>query len=259
MKNRTGTFYGIGVGPGDPELITLKAVKAINKVDVIFAASSIKNKYSLAVEIAKPHISESADVRLLSFQMSKNENTKKELWLENSKKILSELDKGRDVAFLTLGDSMTYSTFGYLMKIIQQERPKIKIDTIPGIPSYVAAASRLNIPLVEGDESLLITSGARGGKELRKYAGIIDNVVLLKTYRHVKDINDALSEANLLQNSCGISKCGREGQIYYQDVRALEHRPPDYWSLIIAKKNIEECVTGGSGNGSILQEQKAEV
>lgn len=258
MKNKTGTFYGIGVGPGDPELITLKAVRIINKVDVIFAASSIKNKHSLAVEIAKPHISETADIRLLSFQMSNNENEKEELWNGNTEIILSELEKGKNVAFLTLGDSMTYSTYGYLMKIIQKAKPEINIETIPGITSYLAAASALNIPLVEGDESLLITSGARGGQELRKYSESVENVVLLKTYRNVKDINDALEEANLIKNSRGITKVGREGQGFYNDVRELENLKPDYWSLIVAKKNGSQFVSGGSGNGT-RQEKKTEI
>lgn len=239
MKNQTGTFYGIGVGPGDPELLTLKAVRVINKVDVIFAASSIKNNHSLAIDIAKPHISDTADIRMLSFQMSNNENEKELLWEENAMLIIEQLEKGKDVAFLTLGDSLTYSTYGYLVRIVQQKNPDILIESIPGITSYLAAASRMNVPLVEGDESLLITSGARGGEELRKYSTCAENVVLLKTYKNVKDINKALTEANLIENSRGITKCGREGEIIFKDVKDLEKRKPDYWSLIIAKRKLK--------------------
>ncbi|MDM8523535.1 precorrin-2 C(20)-methyltransferase [Desulfococcaceae bacterium HSG8] len=238
MNDQIGTFYGIGVGPGDPELLTLKAVRIINKVDVIFAASSIKNNYSLAVDIAKLHISESADIRMLPFQMSNNENEKEVLWRENAERIMAELEKGRDAAFLTLGDLLTYSTYGYLVRAIKKKNPLIHIESVPGIPSYLAAASRLNLPLVEGDESLLITSGARGGKELRKYSKCVENVVLLKTYKHIEDINKALSEAGLIENSRGISRCGREDEEIFEDVRALEKRKPDYWSLIIAKRKI---------------------
>jgi len=237
MKVQTGTFYGVGVGPGDPELLTLKAVRAINKVDVIFAASSIKNKHSLAVNIAKPHISATADFRMLSFQMSNNESEKEVLWRKNADQIIAELEKGKDVAFLTLGDSLTYSTYGYLVRSIQEKKPHINIVSIPGITSYLAAASRMNLPLVEGDESLLITSGARGGKQLRKYSKCTENVVILKTYKNVKDINDALSEADLIEDSWGISRCGREGEEIFEDVRDFEKRKPDYWSLIIAKRS----------------------
>lgn len=237
MRNKTGILYGIGVGPGDPDLLTIKAAKILNRVDIVFAASSIKNKYSLAVDIARPHISDHADVRMLPFQMSNNEKDREKLWEQNAAVILKELEKGKSVAFLTLGDSLTYSTFGYLLKIINFRAPYIKVISIPGITSYQAAASCINTPLVEGDESLLITSGARGGDELRKSGISTENVVLMKAYRNVTDINAALKDANLLENSIGISKCGRKDEEIIWDVREFEKRKPDYWTLVIAKRN----------------------
>ena len=237
METKTGTLYGIGVGPGDPDLLTIKAVKIIKAVDVVFAASSIKNKHSLAVEIARLHMSNDTDVRALPFQMSNNEAERENLWEQNATLIVQELEKGRSVAFLTLGDSLTYSTYGYLMKIIKQTAPHVKIVSVPGITSYQAAAARLNTPLVEGDESLLVTSGARGGDELRKCGIAADNVVLLKAYKNVTDINSALKDADLLGNSVGISKCGRKDEQIVRDVREFEKRKPDYWTLVIAKKN----------------------
>ncbi len=236
METKTGTLYGIGVGPGDPDLLTIKAVKMLNSVDVVFAASSIKNKHSLAVEIVRPHLSGNVDVRALPFQMSNNEGERETLWEENAAIIMAELEKGKSAAFITLGDSLTYSTYGYLLKIINRKAPHIKVVSVPGITSYQAAAARINTPLVEGDESLLITSGARGGDELRKYGGSTDNVVLLKAYKNVADINSALKDANLLENSVGISKCGRKDEEIVRDVREFETRKPDYWTLVIAKK-----------------------
>lgn len=232
----TGTFYGIGVGPGDPELLTLKAVQALNRADVVFAASSIKNDYSLAVEIARPHLSDAADVRLLPFQMSHKVEEKERLWQENADIIIAELEAGRNAAFLTLGDALTYSTFGYLARIVAEKKPHINICSIPGIPSFLAAAACLNQPLVEGDESLLLTSGAHGGAELRKYGKNINNVVMLKVYRHITDINQALAEVDLLNNSRCISRIGREGEEVIENVTELENRKPNYWSLIIAKR-----------------------
>jgi len=237
METKTGTLFGIGVGPGDPDLLTIKAVKILKSVDIVFAASSIKNKHSLAVEIARPHISENADVRTLPFQMSNNESERGKLWENNAEIIMAELEQGKSVAFLTLGDSLTYSTYGYLLKIINQKAPHINIVSVPGITSYQAAAARINTPLVEGDESLLITSGARGGDELRKYGLSADNVVLLKAYKNIADINSALRDANLLENSIGISKCGRKDEQIVHDVRDFETRRPDYWTLVIAKRN----------------------
>jgi precorrin-2/cobalt-factor-2 C20-methyltransferase len=237
MNHKTGILYGVGVGPGDPDLLTIKAIKILSHVDVVFAASSIKNNHSLAIEIARPHLPENKDVRMLSFQMSNNENSRELLWQQNVGLIMKELEKGKSVAFLTLGDSLTYSTFGYLLKIINQQAPHIKVVCVPGITSYQAAASRINTPLVEGDESLLIMSGARGGDEIRKYGASTDNVVLLKAYRNVADINSALKDADLLKNSVGITRCGRKNEEIILDITEFEKRKPDYWTLVIAKKN----------------------
>jgi precorrin-2/cobalt-factor-2 C20-methyltransferase len=181
-------------------------------------------------------MSADADVRALPFQMSNNESERGKLWEQNAELILSELREGKSVAFLTLGDSLTYSTFGYLLKIIRQKAPHITIVSVPGITSYQAAAARINTPLVEGDESLLITSGARGGNELRKCGASADNVVLLKAYKNIVDINCALKDADLLENSIGISKCGRKDEQIFRDVREFEKRKPDYWTLVIAKR-----------------------
>lgn len=236
MDINPGILYGIGVGPGDPDLITVKAVKILKKVDVVFSASSIKNSHSLAVEIAKPHLTENTKVKSLSFQMSNNEAERETLWQENAGIIMAELNQGKNAAFLTLGDSLTYSTFGYLLKIIQKKAPHIEINSVPGITSYQAAASRINTPLVEGDQSLLITSGARGGDELRKYGALADNVVLLKAYKNVSDINYALMDADLLENSIGICRCGRTDEKIVRDVREFEKQKPNYWTLLIAKR-----------------------
>jgi hypothetical protein len=103
MEKKTGTLYGIGVGPGDPDLITLKAANILNQVDIVFAAASTKNNHSLAVNIARPHISDNAAVKMLRFPMSTDKNKTREAWRDHSQTIIAELEKGKNVAFLTLG------------------------------------------------------------------------------------------------------------------------------------------------------------
>ena len=237
MSETRGVLYGVGVGPGDPDLITIKAIKILREAEVIFAASSINNSHSLAVEIARPHLSGHQDIRVLQFQMSHNEAGREALWEQNSQVIIEEIEQGKKVAFLTLGDPMTYSTFGYLIRTIHGVKPAVSIVTIPGITSYQAAAARINTPLVEGDESLLITSGVRGGAQVRKFMEQAENIVLLKTYKNISDINEALLDGGLIGNCVGISKCGREGETIVADVRECKGWKPDYWTLYIAKKN----------------------
>lgn len=231
-----GKLYGIGVGPGDPELLTLKAVRVINEADVIYTAASAKNSYSLAVEIATPHISSRASIESLSFPMTSDKQVTTDAWNRNAEIIAETLKSGKTAAFLTLGDPSTYSTFGYILKSLKHVMPEADIETIPGITSFHAAAARLNRTLVEAEQSLLITSGAYGGAHLRECAANVENIVLLKAYKNTRDINQALKDNGLFENSIAISKCGRKGETIVENLDDLETRTPDYWTLILAGK-----------------------
>ena len=237
MKQKTGTFFGIGVGPGDPDLITLKATKVLKNVQMVFAAASTKNDHSLAVNIARAHIPVQTPVQKLCFPMTTDREETKRAWKENANIIYTRLEEGIDAAFLTLGDAMTYSTFGYLMKHVQKIDPQVEIQTVPGITSYQAAAARLNTPLVEGEESLMVVSGAKGGNRLRELDGKPENVVFMKAYRNVGDIKDAIDEVGSYPSSVGIKNCSHLNEEIIPDIEELTKRMPDYWTLIIAKQN----------------------
>lgn len=236
MKEKKGTLYGIGVGPGDPDLIPVKSVKILESVDVVFGASSTKNKFSLAAQIAGKYIPDDTQMLMLPFPMTKDEDAKIRAWEENARQIIHVLEKGKDAAFLTLGDTLTYSTFGYILRAVQKLAPEISVVTIPGITSYQAAAARTNTPLMEGEESLLILSGVNGGSHLRERLTTTENVVFLKAYKHAQDIVAAVEEAGMVENSFGISKCCRADEEIIRDIREFNHREPGYWTLIVAKK-----------------------
>ena len=166
MTNPKGVLYGLGVGPGDPELITLKAAGILSRVDVVYAAGSTKNDHSLAVQIAGPHIPEHTPVKMLRFPMTADKAEKQRSWEAHARTIINEMEQGLQVAFITLGDSMTYSTYGYLLKTVQALAPHLDVVSVPGITSYQAAAAAVNRPLVEGEESLLLISGVEGGASI---------------------------------------------------------------------------------------------
>jgi precorrin-2/cobalt-factor-2 C20-methyltransferase len=231
----TGKLFGVGVGPGDPELLTIKAVRVIKEADIIFTAASTKNRYSLAVEIATPYISPTTRIEKLSFPMTKDEKEVETAWVHNAKQIAEQLKKGKNAVFLTLGDPTTYSTFGYILKKMECIMPQADIETIPGITSFHAASARLNKILVEGEESLLITSGAFGGEQIRKNSGV-ENVAIVKAYKNIKDINSALKETGFDNKAVAVSKCGRENEQIIKNIHELETKKPDYWTLILASK-----------------------
>ncbi len=239
MKAKHGTLYGIGVGPGDPDLITIKAARILGRVDIVFAAASTKNQHSIAMGIARPHIPETTPVELLRFPMTRDKTETRRAWEANARHIIRELEAGRDAAFLTLGDSLTYSTFGYLMKHVNAAAPHVQVQTVPGITSYQAAASRLNTPLVEGEGSLMILSGATGGDRLRSLSRKPETVVFLKAYRNLEDICAALEEAGKYSHCAAVKNCGHPTEEIVLDLDELCRQKPDYWTLIIARQSAE--------------------
>jgi len=235
MTPKTGTLYGIGVGPGDPELITLKALKVLQRVPQIFASCSSKNNYSLALNIVRCHLN-GAGIEHLPFPMTREPQILQEAWEKNARRVLEVLDAGSDAAFVTLGDPLTYSTFGYLLKTLKRLNPEVPVITIPGITSYSAAAALTHIPLTEGEESFYLVSGALGAARLREVVDKSDNIVMLKTYRNFGEIYQALEELDLLDRATCISRCGLEGETVVENLRDFKGQPMPYLSMIIIKK-----------------------
>ncbi|MDM8538822.1 precorrin-2 C(20)-methyltransferase [Desulfobacterales bacterium HSG17] len=238
IQKTNGILFGIGVGPGDPELLTLKAIRAINESSVIFTASSSKNKYSLALEIARDHLQKEVRVIPLSFPMTRDIRVTRKAWQENAALILGEMNKGYHCAFLTLGDPMTYSTFGYILRAVIDLDPGAEIVTIPGITSYQAAAATMNQPLVEGDESLVLLSGNEGGDRIAEAISKNENFVLLKAYRKLEQILDQMQSSGVYQQGKAVIRCGRPDQRIIKNLDELRQQDPDYWTLIIAKKSV---------------------
>ncbi len=236
MTIKPGTLYGIGVGPGDPDLLTLKAVRILKSVDVVFTAASSKNDYSLAVNIAKAHIPAQTEIHALAFPMTKDRHATHQAWEANARTIAAATTAGRQAAFLTLGDPLTFSTFGYILKYIRRLYPDLPVVTVPGITSYQASAAALNMPLVEGEQALMVVSGAYGGTRLARQIEQPDTVVFMKAYRNVPGICSALEEADMLAHSAGVVRCSLPEQEIVADVKTLESRSPNYWTLIIARK-----------------------
>lgn len=230
-----GTLFGIGVGPGDPELLTLKAVRALGEVDVVFAAASTKNDYSTALEIARPHLKGDVPVVQLGFPMTKDKSALEAAWRENAEVVAGYLDQGKSGAFITLGDPLTYSTYGYLQRTLLELDPDTRLQAIPGITSFHAAASRIGLVLAESKESLLITSGVADPDTLEKQLDAADNAVILKAYKNFEEIREMLERLRLDDKTVLVSRLGMEGESILMDIKDAP-KTPHYFSLALVKK-----------------------
>lgn len=230
-----GILYGVGVGPGDPDLITVKAVEVLRNVGKVFAACSTKNDYSLSQNIVTKHLGET-DIEKMPFPMTRDARALNEAWEVNARRALQVLDAGLDAAFITLGDPLTFSTFSYLLRTIQRMDPLVKVKTVPGITSYQAGAAAANTPLTEGEESLHLISGAQGGAKLRQIVESAENIVMLKAYKNFEDIYATLEELDLLDRALLVSRCGLEDETVVKDLRSYKDKKMPYLSLVVIKK-----------------------
>jgi len=233
---KIGTLYGIGVGPGDPKLLTFKAVKILSCVDVVFAASSTKNAHSLAVNIASQHLKKDVPVVLLGFPMTLEKKHLVSAWEKNAQQVIDVLKKGQEAAFLTLGDPMTYSTFGYLMRTIKEIDSDIAVKIVPGITSFQAGAAAAGHILTEAEESFTVISGALGAENLKQVINHTDNVVILKVYRNYKEIMDTLDHLDLKGKATLISRCGLKDEEIVHNLKQRPDTVPHYLSLLLINK-----------------------
>ncbi|ARC84897.1 precorrin-2 C20-methyltransferase [Clostridium argentinense CDC 2741] len=226
MKKQ-GTLYGVGVGPGGEELLTLKAVRVIENCDVIIAPSAKAGGVSIAYETAKNFIKDNQEVVISHFPMGKPD--KEEKVYDAFKTIEEYLKDGKDVAFLTIGDAFVYSTYIYLLKYIKEQN--YKTETVPGITSFCASASIADRILVIGDEPLLIVPGSRiDSIKDEKY------VVIMKFYNQEEKVLDFLDERGF--DYVCVQRAYREGEKVLSTREEILNEK-DYMSLIIAHRNSE--------------------
>lgn len=236
--NGTGTLYGIGVGPGDPELLTLKAARILQTVAVVFAASSSKNDHSIAQAIVASHLRPGAAITRLPFPMTRDRAALDAAWQAHAAAMADVLAAGRDAAFITLGDPLLYSTFGYVLPLLRSRMPDLRIDIIPGITSFQAAAARTETPLAEAGENLLVASGVDRPDRLERALAAADNAVILKTYRRFSELRQLLATLDLARGTTFVTRLGLPGEAVERDLERAPEAPP-YLSLCLVKRPKE--------------------
>ena len=224
-----GIAYGVGVGPGDPELMTLKAVRVIRETGVI-AAPGEDVRETMAYRIAVQAVPEMEGKELLPIRMPMvmNQEEQRENHRRGARQIESVLDSGRDVAFITLGDSTIYSTLSYLQEIVEADGYETRL--VSGIPSFCAAAAELNVPLTTWQEQLHVIPARQSLHAKLDQPG---TYVLMKSGSRMAETKKMLADSGRRVRM--VENCGMPDERIYQN---LEEIPDDagYFSLIVAKE-----------------------
>ncbi|CAL7891211.1 precorrin-2 C(20)-methyltransferase [Fusobacterium necrophorum] len=229
MNNK---FYGIGVGVGDPEEITLKAINILKKLDVVVLPEAKKDEGSVAYEITKQYMKEEIGKVFMEFPMLKSLEERREARKRNAMLIQELLEQGKNVGFLTIGDTMTYSTYVYLLEHLPE---KYLVETVPGISSFVDMASRFNFPLMIGEESLKVVS-LNPKTDIEAEIASADNIVFMKVSRSFERLKQAILATGNQENVIMVSNCGKENQVVAYNIEELEEEDIPYFTTLILKK-----------------------
>ena len=231
MEVKRGVCYGVGVGPGDPELITLKAVHTLERCPVI-AAPQTRSGEMLALDIARGAVDLTDKTILpLTFTMSQDPAVLQASHQAAADAIQAHLDRGEDVAMPNLGDVSIYATWGYLMELLN--RRGYETVMIPGVPSFCAVAARLGASLTTVSSPLHILPG--GGALLEEQLDLPGTKVLMKSGRQLPQAAELLRQKGLLEKAAMVRDCGLPTE---QVCRDLSRLPQDagYFATVIVKE-----------------------
>ena len=231
MAAKTGTFYGVSVGPGDPELLTAKALRILAACPVI-AAPQTANGEQLALSIARQAVDLTGKELLpLAFSMDRDEAVRKAAWQKAAGQVRTFLDRGRDVAMVVLGDVSIYATYCSLMELLQAEG--YATEMIPGVTSFSAIAARLGMSLTTMEEPLHILPASQADQ----WEGLFlpGTKILMKSGRNLGPLMEELSRRDLLDKAALVANCGLPGEVVCRDLRKFS-APTGYYTTVIVKE-----------------------
>ena len=240
-NSECATIYAVGVGPGDPELITRKAERILRSVDVICAPTGQAEAASFALSIVEPYLDRSRQCIIEQvFPMKKEEADLLPFWREAAATVAAHARAGRSVAFITIGDPFLYSTFLYIYRILKEDYADVPLEIIPGISSVFAAAAAAGVPLGMASDRIAILPATYETDKLRQVLLDFDTVVLMKVHRRFDTIFALLSELGLQDKAVYVRRVSSDQEEIVSKLSGLAGRTLDYMSLIIVQKNSSE-------------------
>ncbi|MDD5167252.1 MAG: precorrin-2 C(20)-methyltransferase [Syntrophales bacterium] len=225
----------MGVGPGDPELMTVKGAALLGQCRHVFVPKSPAAAESVALSIAEPYLCDKTEIHELIFPMTPDPMALSRQWQANARAVADILITGEDACFITLGDTFLYSTFIYLVRELQICLPDVEIVSVPGITAFSAAASVCRFPVGVGKEPVTIVPTADDLESVRRALAEGETIVLMKVGRRLGDILDLLEEAGVIEESVFVSRVGMTDQRIETDLRRLRGEAPEagYLSVIL--------------------------
>jgi precorrin-2/cobalt-factor-2 C20-methyltransferase len=232
-----GTLYGVGVGPGAPDLITLRALEVLRSADVLALPRSSDYGASVAWKIIKPSLGEvSGQTRLfLTFPMSHEPERLRPAWQTALDRIGPHLEQGRSVAFATEGDPSLYSTFFYVRREALLRWPALRIEVVPGVSSVMTVPAVAGVPLADGQQRIAIVP-AGYDNDLDTILTSFDTTVLMKIGPAMPQVIDTLERLGLLEQAVYVSKASMPEQRVVTDVRAVREQRGDCFAMIVVTR-----------------------
>ena len=231
-----GAFYGVGVGPGDPELLTVRAHRLLEKVGVVCFTQLDNGAPSFALDVVRQLLSGAAEMLPITIP-SDDSPVSHETWHEAAKRIGAKLREGQDVAFITEGDPMLYSEFPHLVQHLQSEGiDGLSVEAIPGVPSVVAAAASSGVPLVSQGQRLAILPAVYGIDDLREAITNYDTIVLMEADHNLMQALANLESLGLTGHATYVRQASTPSERVIHDISKLTAEDLDYFSLLIIKR-----------------------
>lgn len=236
-----GTLYGIGVGPGDPELITVKGAKLLSQCKHVFVPKARTASDSVALTIAGQYIGD-GQVHELVFPMTADADELSARWTDSAAQVAETLKSGEDACFLTLGDPLLYSTYIYLLRHLKAQLPDVNTVTVPGITAFSLAAALTNFPIGEGKEPVTIVPTADDLTEVRQAIERGGTIVLMKIGKRLRDILSIMQQTGVMEDSVFVSRAGMLDQVVETDLRKLntENAEVGYLSIILIHASVRK-------------------
>lgn len=230
-----GTLFGIGIGPGDPDLITLRGVRLLSSCHHVVVPKAAEAAESVALRIIRSHLNPAAEVHELVFPMTTQQDRLTARWRESAAYVQSILSRGEDVCFPTLGDTFLYSTYIYLVRALRSLEPELRIVTIPGVTAFSAVAAVTEFPVGEGKRSVTIIPTADDLTDLREALERPGTVVIMKVGKRLEAVLDLLEEHNIMESSVFAAHVGMPNEHVETDLRQLRGRGErtGYLSIIL--------------------------